>query len=103
MADTFHRLSSRFLLFVLWSCGQRACVVHISTGPTRRFRHRSPVQTKVLAIYYAELNVGKLNQPITSIGFRDADCLADQNLSYEDQLAAPFYLAVRAHTTHRVS
>src|SRR2546428_2369357 len=102
MVDTLDSFISRFLLFVVWTCGQRACVVHMSTGLARRFRRCSPGHAVMLAIDNAEFDVGKANQPITIVIFRDTERLADQNLADEDKLAAPFDLAVGTHATHRL-
>src|ERR1700736_2008980 len=55
-----------------------------------------------LAVDDAELDIGKADEPVTGFGFGDADRLAGQRLAEKDQLAAPFDLAIGAHSPQRV-
>src|SRR5580658_6222127 len=102
MVDTFGPLQGGILLLLLglWACGQRLGVVHKSTG--RRARQLAAAEAGGL-VDAAELDVGEANQPFALLGLLDRDRFADQRFADEDEVAAPFDLAVRADATHRTA
>src|SRR6266705_973110 len=90
-----------WLLLALWGCGQRACVVHISTGHARAAFSLGDVQA-ALGVELAELDRAVHHAPLAAVDGDQPDRLADQRLAEEHPLAAPADLAVRAHQATRL-
>src|SRR6516162_9900616 len=101
MGDILIQLASRMLRWLsLWSCGDRVSDIH----QIPRLAHPSQwtrAEPAPLRMDVAQFDVGITHQPVTALGLEDADRLADQRLTDNDQLARPFDLAVAAHTAHR--
>ena len=87
------------LLLRRWACGQRVSVVHTSTGGLRRAWQFAAAEPAGL-VDEAELDVGVAHPPFSFLGLLDRHRLAHQRLADEDQVAAPFDFAARAHPAH---
>src|SRR5260370_18892971 len=101
MVDTFPHIEGSVLLLWLrgWAGGQGSGVVHGSRGGLQRAGHLAAAERAGL-VDEAQLDVGVAHPPFAPVGLLDADRLADQRLADEDQVAAPFDFAARAHSTH---
>src|SRR6266481_7504304 len=69
---------------------------------TWRAPRGKPAKPLAAPVDDAKVDFGETDQPIAGFGFGDADRLAGQRLAEEDQIAAPFDLAVGTHPAHRV-
>src|SRR5206468_11305773 len=94
---TLFRSSGLLLLLNLWACGQRACVVHTSTGLTLGLS-----QAVAIMVNDTQQDRTVERAPAAIVLLLEADRLTDQLFTDVDGAASPADLAIAAHAPQGV-